>query len=392
MSALASSYIVSARRTALGRVGGLHKNRRLESLAAPVVLAALEDAGISSGRVEEIIVGNAMQGGNPARLIALASGLPETVAAVSVDRQCASGLDAILNASRVVGAGEADIVVAGGAESVSTAPWRIAKPSNLYQTPHFMAVEPVTSDISDTSDAPQVFEASEHLSVRFGIDRQQQDSWAALSFAKAEMARKERRFVGEIVPLRSAPQEARDQETVADATIDELEAMSPFKQPAGTLTPGNTSSMHDGAAFVVVVSQSVWEELGKPPALRLVAGVSQGVTPDNEAGAPFEAVKKLYERVPAFNPKDIGIVELGETSAAQAIAFCSTLGIDDDLVNPDGGEVVRGHPFAASGAVLVVRLFTRMARLPDNERSRQHGLAALGAIGGIGVAALFERA
>ncbi len=391
MSGLAPSYIIAARRTALGRIGGLHKSRRLESLAAPVVIAALQDAKVAPERVDEIIIGNAMHGGNPARLIALASGLPEKVSAVSIDRQCASGLDAILNAIRSIGIGDSQIVVAGGAESVSTAPWRIAKPRSLYQTPHFMAVEPVTSDTTEQTDDPQVFEASEQLSKRYDIDRGRQDEWALRTHMKASEAQNKQRFVGEIVPLRANANEARDQGTLSEPTIDELESLSPYIPPTGTLTPGNTSAMHDGAAIVVVVSQSVWEDLGRPPAMRLVASASLGVAPHKEADAPVEVMKKLYQRAQGFNPKDIGLVELGETSAAQAIAFASNLGIDDDILNPDGGEVVRGHPFAASGAVLVVRLFTRMVRNQEDNDRPQYAIATLGAIGGIGVAALFER-
>src|SRR5689334_5812316 len=137
---LAPAYIIAARRTALGRIGGLHRNRRIAELAAPVVVAALKDAGLGPERVDELIAGNTSEGGNPARLIALSAGLPETAAAHSVDRQCASGLDAILGAIRSVGVGDADVIVAGGAEAISTAPWRIAKPKSLYQLPHFMTI------------------------------------------------------------------------------------------------------------------------------------------------------------------------------------------------------------------------------------------------------------
>ncbi len=380
------SYIIAARRSALGRVGGLHRNRRIEVLAAPVINAALADCKITPDQVDEIIVGNATQGGNPARTIALASGLPECAAAFTIDRQCASGLDAIITACRTVSEGEADIIVAGGAESISTAPWRIAKPKSLYQLPHFLGIEPA---MLDESDEPHQFEASELLSQRLNIAREQQDAWALRSHMKAQSARDDKRFVGEIVPIKSTPEEARDQSASSDLDPDHFAAEPPFLPPEGSLTPANTSAMHDGAAMVVVVSQTVWEELGKPPALRLVSGVSQGVKADNEAGAPMEAMRKLYERTKGFNPKDIGLVELNETSAAQAIAFGSSLGFDDDLINPDGGAVVRGHPFAAAGAVLVVRLFSRMARNRVENRPK-YGACALGAIGGIGVAALFE--
>ena len=379
------AYIVAARRSALGRIGGLHRNRRIEDLTAPVLRAALEDCNLAAERVDEVIIGNASAGGNPARLIALAAGLPEAVAASTIDRQCASGLDAILNAARLINLGEASVIVAGGAESLSTAPWRIAKPKSIYQTPHFIGLEPVNSEASDV--LPQL-EAAEDLARALKISRPQQDAYAIKSFLRAEQAREARRFVGEIVPLKANPEEARDQSAV-DPDLDEMQQMLPFHQPDGTLTAGNTSALHDGAAIVVMVSEAVWLELGKPGALKLVAGAAQGVAHDREAWAPIAAVTKLYSRLNGHKPQDIGLFEVGETSAAQAIALSDALGLDDNRLNPDGGSIVRGHPLGASGAVLVVRLFTSMVRATSGDKPR-YGVAAQGAVGGMGLAALFE--
>jgi acetyl-CoA C-acetyltransferase len=379
------AYIIAARRTALGRIGGLHRNRRIADLAAPVVAAVLKDAGLKPERVEELIAGNTSEGGNPARLIALASGLPETAAAHSIDRQCASGLDAILGAIRTVGAGEADIIVAGGAEAISTAPWRIAKPKSLYQLPHFMTLEPQAAEPGD--DFPRLA-ADESLPKAFGISRARQDAFTLHSHLKAESARSSKRFVGEIVPLRSNAEEARDQSAVEPA-LEDLERLSPFAPPDGTLTSGNTSTLHDGAAFVVVVSQRVWEELGKPAALRLVASAVQGVTPDNEGFAPIAAMKKLNGRLNGFNRDDIGLIEMSESSAAQVIATAEALGIDLDVINPEGGAIVRGHPLGAAGAVLVVRLFSDLVRTTKGSPPRA-GTVMLGALGGLGIAAVFE--
>ncbi len=381
----ATAYIVAARRTALGRVGGLHKSRRLEDLAAPVITSALADCKIGREEVDEIIIGNTTQGSNPARLIALAAGLPDATPATTIDRQCGSGLDAILTALRMISLGEAEIVVAGGADSVSNAPWRIAKLRNLYQLPHFMSLEP---GAAEGVEEPRSFEASEALSRRLRISRGQQDAWALRSHLKAETARATRRFVGEIVPLRANPEEMKDQSANEPAPED-LERLSPFLPPDGSLTPGNTSAPHDGAAIVVAVSEEKWEEMGRPPALCLIASAAQGVAPSDEAGAPIAAMEKLYGRLNGFDRDAIALVELGETSAAQAIAFGSALGIDDDLLNPDGGATVRGHPLGAAGSVLVVRLFTRMARAANGQGPR-YGVATLGAVGGLGLAALFE--
>lgn len=382
---LAPAYIIAARRTALGRVGGLHKSRRIDELAAPVIAAALADCKLRPERVDEVILGNASQGGNPARLVALAAGLSERVSASSVDRQEASGLDAILSAIRIIGAGEAAVIVAGGAESLSTAPWRVAKPKSLYQLPHFLrfaAPEPAEDD------EPAAIEAAESLSKSLKLDRAAQDAWSLRSHLKAGLARESKAFVGEIVPLRANPEEARDQSAI-EPSMEDLERLSPFVRPGGTLTPGNISLPHDGAGITVVVSEGVWAELGKPPAMRLVAVAAEGVAPDDEASAPMAAMQKLYQRLEGFNPKDIDIVELAETSAAQALAFTATLGLADDIVNPDGGAIARGRPFGATGAILVVRLFSRMVRVGGTPRPR-HGIAALGAMGGLGLAALFE--
>ncbi len=379
-----TSYIIAARRSALGRIGGLHRNRRIAELSAPVVLAALADAGVSPADVDELIVGNASEGGNPARLISLATGLPEKAASYSIDRQCASGLDAIIAAIRAVSAGDAEVVVAGGADSLSTAPWRVAKPRSLYQIPHFMRVEPTGADAADD---PAQFEASELLPRRLKISRARQDAVALHSHLKAEAARSARRFVGEIVPIRANADEARDQ-SAAEPDLDDLEDMVPFAPPDGTLTAGNTSSLHDGAAFVVVVSEKVWKARGKPPALRLVSAASLGVAPEKDGEAPIEAVRKLYGRLNGFKRDEIGVFELSESSAAQEIALAELLEIDPAKINPDGGAIARGHPLGASGAVLVVRLFSTLVRTPDTKA--RYGVATLGAIGGLGLAALFE--
>lgn len=382
---VASSYIIAARRSALGRIGGLHRSRRLADLAGPVVAAVLADAGIDPAEVDELIAGNASEGGNPARLISLAAGLPETVASHSIDRQCASGLDAIISAVRLVQSGDANVVVAGGAESLSTAPWRVAKPRSLYQLPHFLRVEPTGVD---EAEGPDPFEASESLPRRLGISRAKQDMAAARSHLKAEAARDARRFVGEIVPLRGNAEEARDQNAVGPG-LDDLEEMTPFAPPSGTLTPGNTSSLTDGAAFVVVVSEAVWRARGKPPALKLVSAAALGVAPGSEGEAPIEAMRKLYSRLNGFKREDIGVFELSENSAAQEIALAEVLDVDPAKVNPDGGAVARGHPLGAAGAVLVVRLFSSLVRAPK-PRSGRYGVATLGAAGGLGLAALFE--
>jgi acetyl-CoA C-acetyltransferase len=378
------AYIIAARRTAIGRVGGLHKSRRIEELCAPLVAAALQDSGLEPAQIDELVVGNATQGGNPARLISLAAGLPEAVTASTVDRQCGSGLDAILSALRMVALGHAEAVIAGGAEALSTAPWRISKPRNLYQLPHFMSFEPGAADERDTSP---LIESTEALSSKLGISRAQQDTYALRTHLKAEVARAASKFVGEIVPIRANAVEARDQSAI-EPDFKDLAQLAPYMPPDGTLTPGNTSAMHDGAAMAIIVSERQWKTLGEPRALRLVAHAVRGVAPDDEATAPLAAMKTLKERMNGFKPADIGVIELNESSAAQAIALMQSLDLDEDILNPDGGAIARGHPFGAAGAVLVTRLFSQMVR--SKEERPPLGVATLGTLGGMGLAALFE--
>jgi acetyl-CoA C-acetyltransferase len=381
--ALGPAYIVAARRTALGRPGGLHKSRRIESLTSPVVLAALEDAGLEPGAVDEIIFGNTTAGGNPARIIGLAAGLGEGVPALTVDRQCASGLDAILLGARAVALSEARVVVAGGGESLSTAPWRVARPKSLFQTPRFLGLEP-----EDGAAAPHSVTASETLARRLGIGRERQDAYALQSHLKAERAAGERRFVREIVPLRMAAGEARDESAEVES-LQDLAELVPIVPPDGTHTHGNISAPQEGAAIAVIVAQEVWAALGRPHAMRLAGGVTQGVGASEEARAPVAALEKLMRTNSGFSRDKLALVEMSETSAAQALAVRDAFDLADEELSPDGGALVRGYPLGAASAVSLVRLFTRMVRSPEAGQ-RPYGAVTQGAIGGLGVAALFE--
>ena len=380
---LGPAYIIAARRTALGRPGGLHKSRRIESLTSPVVLAALEDAGLEPGAVDEIIFGNTTAGGNPARIIGLAAGLGEGVPALTVDRQCASGLDAILLGARAVALGEARVVVAGGGESLSTAPWRVARPKSLFQTPRFLGLEP-----EDGAAAPHSVTASETLARRLGIGRERQDAYALQSHLKAERAAGERRFVREIVPLRMAAGEARDESAEVES-LQDLAELVPIVPPDGTHTHGNISAPQEGAAIAVIVAQEVWAALGRPHAMRLAGGVTRGVVASEEARAPVAALEKLMRTNSGFSRDKLALVEMSETSAAQALAVRDAFDLADEELSPDGGALVRGYPLGAASAVSLVRLFTRMVRSPEAGQ-RPYGAVTQGAIGGLGVAALFE--
>lgn len=383
---MTSAFIISAKRSANGRIGGLHKSRRLLDLAAPIVAAALADARLEAARVDELIVGNASEGGNPARLIALAAGLPEKSSAITLDRQCASGLDAILSAIRTIAAGAASVIVAGGAESLSTAPWRVSRPRNPAHPPRFIAIG---ADGGSEEHGADRFAAFDQAAAKLGLGRDAQDDAAFLSFGRALAAREAGTFLGEIVPLRHNAEEARDQPSIEIDRAD-LSDETPFAPPTGTATPANSSVLCDGAAFVVVVSDAVWRQLGSPRALRLVACASMGVGPGNEAEAASAAALKLFSEQPAHAPLSVTAVELNERTASEALAVGRAFGFAEGILNPDGGAVARGHPFGAAGAVLVARLFTRMVRATQAPPAAT-GLAMLGAFGGQGLAALFQR-
>lgn len=389
---LSEAYIVAARRTALGRVGGLHGRRRIEELTAPVIRSVIGDCKINPALIDGMILGNATEISNPARLVSLASGLPEAASAITIDRQCASGLDAIVQACRMVGAGDAEVMIAGGAEALSTAPWRVAKPKHLHQLPRFLGLEPATAD---SADEPQLFEASERLAREMGIARSEQDQMALRSHLAALAARDAKRFVGEIVPLRNSTEEARD-EMVRDLSLEDLERQSAFLGAGGLLTAGNTSAQADGAAIVIVISPRIWKELGQPKALRLVTAASVGVAPDREAFGAVAATQRLIGLHNDLDLTRVGAIETSETSAAQLIAFARHFGVDPAIINAGGGAIARGHPFAAAGAVLVVRLFSTLVRAfsgrnePAAAGGGPLGLATLSAIGGLGAAALFQ--
>jgi acetyl-CoA C-acetyltransferase len=384
-----TAVIVSARRSALGRVGGLHRNRRLEEFARPVITTALADAGCDADQVTGLIMGNATAGRNAARAVALASGLPESAFALTLDSQCLSGLDAILDAVRRVSAGEADVIVAGGAESLSTAPWRIGRPKNPYQMPHFIGFHPQSLDSGDNS---QAFEADEVLARARSISRGAQDAYVVQSHLAAELARERRQFIGEIVGQRATPEEMRDQ-NASEVDPDTLAEFQPFQPDDGTVTPGNVSALADGAAFAVVVSGKTWAALGKPKGLVLQRSLVCGVNGNRHAEAAAAALDALLKRGTDKAARDIAqlaAIETSEASAIEAIALVRALKLADGVLNASGGALVRGLPLGAASAVALVRLFSRMLR--TDKTLDRHGAVIQRAGGGLGLAAVFQLA
>jgi len=377
---MSQPIIIAARRTAIGSVGGMHHARPVETLGAAAVMAALADSGLSAGDIDEVIMGNAAGGGgNPARLIALSAGLPESVPAITVDRQCASGLDAIVYGARLIQTGAVEAVIAGGAESPSTAPWRVEKPASLYRgLPRFYGEARFAPGAAGDR---QMMEAAETVARECGISREAQDAYALSSHERAVAATEAGRFDVEIVSVGGgAERDEGPKPRLKPQTLARAAALL----PDGTVTAGNSCPVSDGAAAVVMVSPSLHARLGHPPGLAFVDAATGGVDPDRLGLGAVPAVERLRVRLGA-GWDDLSAIEFNEAFASQVIATMQSLDLPTVATNPHGGAIALGHPYGASGAVLVIRLFSRMVRTCN----AGFGLAMLAAAGGLGVAAAF---
>ncbi len=381
------AIVIAARRTVIGKLGGLHKTRPIAMLAAPLIPAVLADAGLGADAIDEVIIGNASGGGgNPARLIALAAGMPDTVPAVTLDRQCASGLDAIVMGARQIETGAAEAIIAGGAESPSTAPWRIARPANPYtQLPQFFAEAMFAPG---PTAQPTMIEAAENVARQFSISRQSQDAFALESHRLAVTAQGQGLTAPEILPLGAAAAEMRDEGPRAGLTAALLARAKPLAASGGTVTAGNSCQINDGAALTVLVSSDMHRRLGSPPGLVFARAASAGVDPHVLGIAAVPAFKTVCSGL-QIAPADLDAIELNEAFAAQVLATIALAGLPPACVNTLGGALAYGHAYGASGAILVVRLFTRLIR-NDTGSARRRGAAMIAAAGGVGTAAIFE--
>ena len=359
--------VVAARRTPIGNSGGALRELQVDRLAAPVLRAVLDDAGVRS--VDDVLLGNVFgPGGNPARVAALRAGLGADVPGATVDRQCASGLAAILLAATMIRAGEGAAYLAGGVESASTAPhraWRTDPPTPYTRAPFAPA------ELGD----PEMGAAADLVAREAGISRQRQDEFAARSHARAVAAQQSGRFAAELVPVGGV---ATDERPRPGFTAARLARFRPAFTPDGTATAANSCGINDGAAAVLVVSERVRRERGLP-GLRLVSGATSAVDPSRLGLGAVPAMRRVLDRRP-------DVVEFNEAFAGQALACLDAAGLDECTVSTDGGAIALGHPWGASGAVLVVRLFSLLVRAAGTGT----GLTALSAGGGVGVAALWE--
>jgi 3-oxoadipyl-CoA thiolase len=384
---VAEAVILSAVRTPVGRYGGALAGVRPDDLAALAISAAVERAGILPEQIEDVYFGAANQAGednrNVARMAALLAGLPEEVAGVTVNRLCASGLSAVVGACHAIRAGDGELFVAGGVESMSRAPLVMAKPENGDQTvwdttlgwrfpnPRMESMFPLES----------MGETGENVAERWSISREEQDAFALESQRRWAAADEAGRFAEELVSVGDVD---RDEHPRPDTSAEKLAALKPAFREGGTLTAGNSSGINDGAAALVIASEEVAERLGFQPLGRFVGSAVAGVDPRVMGIGPVPAVRKLLERV-SLDVGDLDLVELNEAFASQSLQVIRELGLDPERVNVNGGAIAIGHPLGMSGARLVVSLLHELRR-----RDGRYGLATLCVGVGQGQAAIFE--
>ncbi len=391
-------YVAAARRTPIGRLRGALASVRPDDLAALVIkdlisaLPALDPAGI-----DDVYWGAANQAGednrNVARMAVLLSGLPESVPGATVNRLCASGLEAFTMAARTIAAGEADVVLAGGSESMTRAPFVLPRPDDAL--PHKMELADtrlgwrlINPLMRDHNGLLSMGETAEEVATRYKIGRERQDEFALRSHQNAAAARDAGRFKDETIPVTTPTGTVLDADEGirADTSLAKLAALKPVfrKDGGGSVTAGNSSPLNDGAAGLVLVSERGLAALGVEPLARYVAGASAGVHPDIMGVGPIPATEKVLARS-GWQLADVETAELNEAFAAQSLAVIDGLGIDPALVNPDGGAIALGHPLGCSGARIVTTLLHRMRR--DGLR---RGLATMCVGVGQGTAVLLE--
>ena len=392
------AFVIDGVRTPIGRYGGALAHSRPDDLAGLVVGEAVRRSGVDPELIDEVILGSANQAGednrNVARMALLLAGLPDSVPGFTVNRLCASGLTAVATARQMVMAGDADLVVAGGVESMTRAPWVTEKPSKAFSKPGASYDTSIgwrfTNPAFDAETTLSMPQTAERVAMQWNLTRDQLDTFALRSHERALDAIKNGRFAGEIipVPVRDRSGESHfsiDEGPRAGSSLAALANLRPVNGPDGIVTAGNSSSLNDGAAAVVVASEKFIEGHGLTPRARLVASANAGVDPAIMGIGPVPATQKVLQRS-GWNINDLEAVELNEAFASQSLACMRDLGLDEEIVNADGGAIALGHPLGCSGTRLVVTLLGRL------ERAGAHrGLATMCVGVGQGSALLLER-
>ncbi|MEK7325373.1 MAG: acetyl-CoA C-acyltransferase [Chloroflexota bacterium] len=402
------AVIISAVRTPIGRHGGILKSVRPDDLAALVIAEVLKRGNVDPALVEEVYLGCANQAGednrNVARMATLLAGLPVDVAAVTFNRLCASGLAAVNAAARAIKAGEGEVYVAGGVESMTRAPYSVPKTEtpfafgNLtawdttlgWRYPNAKLKEQYGNDsMGETAENVAELEAFKH------ITREQQDAFALESHRRAVAAIESGKFAEEIVPV-PAPQPkgepalvSRDEHPRPDTSMESLAKLKPAFRKNGTVTAGNSSGLNDGAAAVLIMSDTKTKALGLKPLARIVASAAAGVEPRTMGLGPVPATRKALARA-GLTIEDIGLVELNEAFAVQALAVMQSVGFRHEITNVNGGAIALGHPLGCSGARLICTMAHEMRRRAPSEKRPYYGLATLCVGVGQGEATIIE--
>jgi acetyl-CoA C-acetyltransferase len=386
--------IASAVRTPVGNFMGTLSNIPAPELGAIVIKESLKRAGVSSDQVDEVIMGSILQAGvgqGPARQAALKAGLPQEVPSMTINKLCGSGLKAVHLAAQAIMLGDADIVVAGGMENMSLAPYLMPKARTGYRMGDQVVVDSMIKDaLTCAFNNYHMGITAENLAEKYGITREEQDQFAAWSQQKAEAAQKENKFADEIVPVEIPQRKGdpilfdKDEFPRAGVTVDQLAKLKPAFKKEGTVTAGNASGINDGAAALVLMSRERAEQLGIQPMAVIRANASAGVDPSIMGIGPVPATKKALEKS-GLSLDDIDLIEANEAFAAQSLAVGRELGFPEEKLNVNGGAIALGHPVGASGARVLVTLLHEMKR-----RDVRYGLATLCIGGGQGVATIVE--
>ncbi len=390
-----AAVIVSAVRTPTGKFLGSLASFSAPQLGALVVKEAIKRAGITPNSVEEVIMGNVLSAGlgqNPARQAALLGGLPNTVGALTVNKVCGSGLKAVMLASQAIKTEDAEIIVAGGMESMSNAPYLLPKARTGLRLGHGELIDSMIQDgLWDVYENCHMGCTGEAVAEKYHISREQQDQYAFESHQKAIAAIRGGKFKAEILPIEIPQKKGQplifdtDESPRADTSLEALRKLKPAFKEGGTVTAGNAPGVNDGAAALVVMSYKKAQELGKKPLARIVAQATSGIEPMMVMMAPLEAVRKVLQKA-GWGAEEVDLFELNEAFSVQAVALVSELKLDANKVNINGGAVALGHPIGASGARILTTLLYAVA-----DRRARRGIAALCLGGGNAVALAVEK-
>lgn len=393
---MADAFLIGGARTPVGRYGGTLASVRPDDLAALVVAEAVARAGVPGEAIDEVILGAANQAGednrNVARMAVLLAGLPDSIPGLTVNRLCASGMSAIALAAQAVRAGDADLIVAGGVESMTRAPWVQAKPEKAWAKPGAAFDTSIGWRFTNPRLAARdkatfsMPETAEEVARLDGISRADADAFALRSHERAIAAQDAGRFAGEIVAVDTGRGIVdTDEGPRRDTSIDALARLKPVVKDGEVVTAGNSSSLNDGASALLVASAEAVERYGLRPRARIVAHASAALAPEIMGLGPVPATEKALAKA-GLSASDLGAVELNEAFASQSLACMRRLGLDPEIVNADGGAIALGHPLGSSGSRLLVTLLGRLER-----EGARYGLATMCVGVGQGAAMIVER-